>query len=71
MFTANFLSSTARKVCKVLHFTPRFYEPLNLNVSSKIDENGELVDLPRLRVWNARREIIITDNDLEYARNYL
>ena len=42
------------------------FEPLNNGHTS---ENPETDNTPRLRVWNTRREIIITESDLFYAAN--
>ena len=65
-FRANQLSTTSRRVCKHYHITPRWFEPLNNGHTS---ENPETDNTPRLRVWNTRREIIITESDLFYAAN--
>ena len=65
-FRANQLSTLARRVCKQYHLTPRWFEPLNDGHTSK---NPEIDETPRLRVWNTRREIIISESDLFYAAN--
>ncbi|MBK8676971.1 MAG: hypothetical protein IPN27_11570 [Cellvibrionales bacterium] len=65
-FDAKHLSTAAKHVCKDKHFTPKWFEPLNNGHTSK---NPEIDETPRLRVWNTRREIIISESDLFYAAN--
>lgn len=65
MFKANGLSASARRVCADRHFTPRFWEPLNVNHTSA--DPAEVDETPMIRAWNSRREIIITRSDLFYA----
>jgi len=64
---AKFLSLEAKAACKALHFTPRFFEALNADrpVSACNDEDKVL------RIWNSKREIILTAEDLKYANDYL
>jgi hypothetical protein len=64
MFNASSLSREAKAVCKAMHFTPRQWEPLNVN-------QDDAVEQPVMRVWNSKREILITNRDLEYAGTYL
>lgn len=65
-FRANNLSTAAKRVCKEHHMTPKWFEPLN---NGHTTSNPETDNTPRLRVWNSRREIIITESDLFYAAN--
>ena len=65
MFKASSLSASAKRVCKDQHFTPRFWEPLNVNHTSA--DPAEIDETPMIRAWNSRREIIITRSDLFYA----
>lgn len=65
-FSAKFLSRAAKRVCKEHHMTPKWFEPLN---NGHTTSNPETDDTPRLRVWNSRKEIIITESDLFYAAN--
>lgn len=64
MFNANTLSPEAKAACKALHFTPRHWEPLNVN---QPDEQEQ----PVMRVWNSKREVVLTNRDLEFAGTYL
>lgn len=63
-FNAKTLSTTARKACKAQGFTPRFWEPLN---AGHYSPQPEFDDTPIMRVWNSRREIVLTVSDLFYA----
>jgi len=70
MFNANNLSLEAKAACRALHFTPRQFEPLNTDrpscASGPDDES-----YPVLRVWNSKREIVLTNQDIAYANRYL
>jgi hypothetical protein len=64
-FDACHLSRAAKKVCELQHMTPRRFEPLSSSAASPDTE-----DMPVLRVWNSKREIVITSGDLAYVRQY-
>lgn len=66
MFDAKHLSLEAKAACKALHLTPRHFEPLNVN---RPESDAE--EYPVLRIWNSRREITLTNHDLDYANRYL
>lgn len=64
MFDAKSLSPEAKAACKALRFTPRHWEPVNVNQSDDREH-------PVMRLWNSKREITLTNRDLEYAATYL
>lgn len=64
MFNANTLSPEAKAACKALHFTPRFWEPLNVNQPDDQEH-------PVMRLWNSKREVVLTNRHLEIAGTYL
>ena len=70
MFNANNLSLEAKAACKALHFTPRQFEALNTDRPS-CASGPEDAEYPVLRVWNSRREIVLTNQDVAYAANFL
>jgi hypothetical protein len=67
MLEAKYLSREAKIICKAEHLTPRWYERLNADKPATYDGS----EYPVLRVWNSRREIVITNYDLSYATTYL
>lgn len=67
-FDAKHLSREAQAACKALHFTPRRFEVLNADRPTTWD-GGE--EYPVLRIWNSRREVILTNRDLAEAATYL
>jgi len=70
MFNASNLSLEAKAACKALHFTPRQFEALNTDRPSSASgpDDGEY---PVLRVWNSKREITLTNQDIAYANRFL
>lgn len=67
-FDAKHLSTAAKRVCRNARMTPRWFEPLNSSYSA--DQDGT-DDTPVLRVWNSKREIIITAADLFHANQMI
>jgi hypothetical protein len=67
-FDAKYLSRPAVAACKALRFTPRWAEELNAGRPVTWDGYEEY---PVLRVWNSRREVILTNRDLAEAAMYL
>lgn len=62
---AKFMSKIAKQICKHEHISPRWYERLNVNKSTYYDAvNPEQKEYPVMRVWNTRREIVITNYDM-------
>jgi hypothetical protein len=67
-FSAKNLSREAKAACRAQHFTPRFYEVLNADKTGDWDGVHEY---NVLRIWNSRREIVLTNADLAIAAEYL
>lgn len=67
-FDAKHLSTAAKRVCKMEHMTPGFFEPLNAGHPADTDGTD---DTPVLRVWNSKREIVITAADIFYANQII
>ena len=67
---AKYLSYEAKAACKALRLTPREFEPLNSNLPATASGPDEL-EYPVLRVWNSRREVVLTIHDLAYANQFL
>ena len=70
MFNVKNLSREAKLACKALHFSPTHFEPINSGKSSVAD-GPDCQEYPVLRLWNSRREVILTNHDLAYANQYL
>ena len=67
---AKHLSPEAKAVCRAMHMTPREFELLNADRPDMAD-GPEVPEYPVLRVWNTKREIVITNHELAYASRYL
>lgn len=67
---AKHLSLTAKAACRALHFTPREFEAINMDKPA-IASSPDDPEYPVLRIWNSRREVILTNYDLAYADMYL
>jgi len=63
---AKFLSRAAKKICRACNFTPRRWEPLNGGLNRDTDREVAVA-----RIWNSKREITITNFDLDFAERYL
>lgn len=64
---AKYMSREAKAACKALHMTPRYFETLNSGQSvESLNDNQGIV-----RVWNSKREIVLTKFDMDYANRYL
>jgi hypothetical protein len=63
----NRMSSSAKKACKALYFSPKYWEPINADRPAIALEDNEAV----MRCWNGDREVILTAGDLRYADIYL
>jgi hypothetical protein len=70
-FDAKYLSAAVKKACKVLHFTPRRFEIINGDRSINTFDPALDEDFNALRIWNSRREIVLTASDIVYAEQYL
>ena len=69
MFKAKDMSIDAKVACKALRFTPRFGEPLNTDRTADWEPGMEIY--PVMKVWNSRRSVELTNQDLAYAGTYL
>ena len=67
---AKYLSHVAKNACRALHFTPRQFQVLNADKETFAD-GPATAEYPVLRIWNARREIVLTNHDMAYALAYL
>ncbi len=67
---AKHLSITAKLICKSQHMTARQFEVLNADKLAYAD-GDDVPEYPVLRVWNSRRELVITNHDMAYAEMYL
>lgn len=63
---AKHLSPTAKKCCKMQHFTPREFEVVNAGTPA-IADSFESPEYIVIRAWNSKRTIEITNHDMLYA----